>query len=1116
METHSSPSPDTTILSVALSVMAPTAWRPLWLVTRAAAVAVLALVALLPASAQMENGAGCGDLLPGAAQEGMCLAADPVLGARCSRRDAETTSSDVADWNRRLRDLLTEEEEPRAGAGAWESDLAGLRERVVTMFYHAYDNYMQQAFPHDELLPLSCQAVDNFGGYALTLVDSLDMLAVLGNRSEFSRAVGLLRDRVTFNIDANVSVFETNIRVMGGLLSAHLLASDATLQLMPSYDGCLLDMAVDLGERLLPAFNTATGLPYGTVNLNKGVHRSETSISSSACAGTLLLEFATLSRLSGRPVFERVAKRSLLALWARRSSLGLVGGHIDILTGEWTHKDSGVGTSIDSYYEYLIKGHVMTGEYELLVMFQQAYGAAKSFLQRDPWFCDVNMDTGLLVWPVYNSLQSFWPALEVLAGNVVDARRTHEAYYGVWRKFGYTPEGFNLAEGRVNDGQKGYPLRPELIESTLYLWQATSDPHYIEVGRDMLASLERTRVPCGHAAVGDVETHTLSDRMDSYFLSETLKYLYLLFTPGHWVTNGSFVFTTEGHPLPIISASGPQGPGPSAHAAEPGDGGRPRPWADGKQDVDGSFRSLRDSENPVLGVSPRDAPLPDERAAEESADLDTALLEVQKQYGKMPRADLEQVARQYSIDPKAPSLVKAIMQHLRFTHDPGATADQDDAEASAEAPKASSEAAAAELDPMTPMVNDANTERENQGQAEEGGVGADRTGVGMLSEQMLTLDRNASAALEQLLRARRLQGRCMQTPYAARLSSLDLLLPAPQDWASSTGGVGGADMAADEGAEALRVLRARIAQNGFGQVEREYPAAVSAGTLVMQAEGKSVNIKVSMGGGGGGASTGSNLWDALSAVKDLIGQALGGKGEDLNAISGMDHSTMQSLQEALGNLGSGQQAQARTSPVVVGTTPSGGGGAVVGSGRLVTAPPLDTAGGAGDGVEGPADGAGNDGDTVARNTSGGSGQCEGFAAFPRVGRGSESSAVAGQADGVPGLAHVCVDHDTLRTVYHVLKFGSAPNGGGSEGVPADTAHTAVVADEGGQSGAGVAGGHVTIAIDADASGGRREEDVKEEVRDEEEERDVLAFLRRWDRDLNMRVSLSLAHTCIYL
>ena len=105
------------------------------------------------------------------------------------------------------------------------------------------------------------------------------------------------------------------------------------------------------------------------------------------------------------------------------------------------------------------------------------------------------------------SLQSFWPALEVLAGNVRDGAETHEAFYGVWRKYGYTPEGFNLAEGRINQGQMSYPLRPEFVESTLYLWLATLDPHYIEVGRDILWSLERTRVPCGHAAVGDVEVY---------------------------------------------------------------------------------------------------------------------------------------------------------------------------------------------------------------------------------------------------------------------------------------------------------------------------------------------------------------------------------------------------------------------------------------------------------------------------------------------------------------------------------------------------------------------------------------------------------------------------------
>jgi mannosidase alpha-like ER degradation enhancer 2 len=101
-------------------------------------------------------------------------------------------------------------------------------------------------------------------------------------------------------------------------------------------------------------------------------------ISSAACAGTLLLEFGTLSRLSGNPIYERVAKRALLALWSRRSELGLVGGHIDVKTGEWTHKDSGVGTSVDSYYEYLIKGHLMTGEYEYLVMFQQGAHSQKS------------------------------------------------------------------------------------------------------------------------------------------------------------------------------------------------------------------------------------------------------------------------------------------------------------------------------------------------------------------------------------------------------------------------------------------------------------------------------------------------------------------------------------------------------------------------------------------------------------------------------------------------------------------------------------------------------------------------------------------------------------------
>ena len=94
-------------------------------------------------------------------------------------------------------------------------------------------------------------------------------------------------------------------------------------------------MAVDLGQRLLPAFDTATGVPYGTVNLRAGVPPGETLVTSLAGGGTHLLEFAALSRVTGLTEFERVARGALRALWARRSPLELVGNHIDIRTGGW-------------------------------------------------------------------------------------------------------------------------------------------------------------------------------------------------------------------------------------------------------------------------------------------------------------------------------------------------------------------------------------------------------------------------------------------------------------------------------------------------------------------------------------------------------------------------------------------------------------------------------------------------------------------------------------------------------------------------------------------------------------------------------------------------------------
>lgn len=438
------------------------------------------------------------------------------------------------------------------------SEAKQLRDEVRQMFYHAFDGYIKHAFPRDELRPLTCTGEDSLGGYALTLIDSLDTLALLGDREQFSAAVEWICKNLRFDIDKTVSLFETTIRVLGGLLSAHLIASDyATGMKIQGYDNQLLHLSEDLARRLLPAFDTPTGIPYGSVNLLHGVDENESEITSTAGGGTLTLEFGVLSRLTNNPVFEQVTKNAVRGIWARRSKLNLVGAHINIFTGEWTQKDAGIGTSIDSFYEYLLKAYLLFGDEEYLFVFQEAYKAAMNYLYSDPWYVEVNMNSAAIVWPLFNSLQAFWPGLQVLAGDIDPAVRTHAAFFGVWKKYGFTPEGFNLATFSVQNGQKSYPLRPELIESTYWLFKATRDPRYLDVGRDMVASLQYgARCPCGYCHISDVESHKQEDHMESFFLAETVKYLWLLFDlavgPDNIVENGpyKYIFSTEGHLLP--------------------------------------------------------------------------------------------------------------------------------------------------------------------------------------------------------------------------------------------------------------------------------------------------------------------------------------------------------------------------------------------------------------------------------------------------------------------------------------------------------------------------------------------------------------------------------------
>jgi mannosidase alpha-like ER degradation enhancer 2 len=197
-----------------------------------------------------------------------------------------------------------------------------------------------------ELASLSCkgQLFDPIKLPLVTLIDALDTLVVLHNYSEFCRAVTIIEDffaNTLFEFDVNVSVFETTIRLLGGLLSGHMLAVDEALGIYRgrdpgareqcrAYSGGLLRLALDLGERLYPAFATATGIPYGTVNLKRGVPKGETPVSSTAGAGSLLLEFEVLSRLSGVEKYGHAAKKATDGIVARRSEVGLFGKHINI------------------------------------------------------------------------------------------------------------------------------------------------------------------------------------------------------------------------------------------------------------------------------------------------------------------------------------------------------------------------------------------------------------------------------------------------------------------------------------------------------------------------------------------------------------------------------------------------------------------------------------------------------------------------------------------------------------------------------------------------------------------------------------------------------------------
>jgi mannosidase alpha-like ER degradation enhancer 2 len=408
-------------------------------------------------------------------------------------------------------------------------------------FLHAWNAYKTYAWGHDALKPLSKQPHDWYGSSLLmTPVDAYDVMLLMGLSKEAAEAKRLILDSLSFDKDMEVQSFEITIRLLAGLESAYQMDGD------PKF----LALAEDLGKRLLPVFDSKTGMPYRYVHLRTGKVRD--SLNNPAEIGTALLEFGTLSKLTGNPVYYDKAKRALVELYKRRSPVGLVGSVINVETGAWVNTSSHIGGGIDSYYEYLMKAWLLFGDEECRTMAQEGIAAVNTYLADTThgglWYGDAEMATGERTGTTYGSLHAFYPAVLCLAGDLPRAAALQASGYRMWTMFGIEPEEIDFSTMAVTS--KGYYLRPEIIESAFYLLRMTGDKKYREMGETFYRSLvQHCRTEAGYAYLKDVTTMEKADGMESFFFAETLKYLYLIFAPASTISLDEIVFTTEAHPI---------------------------------------------------------------------------------------------------------------------------------------------------------------------------------------------------------------------------------------------------------------------------------------------------------------------------------------------------------------------------------------------------------------------------------------------------------------------------------------------------------------------------------------------------------------------------------------
>jgi hypothetical protein len=457
-----------------------------------------------------------------------------------------------------------------------ESDRQGQirKEKIKDGMKHVWKGYQTYAWGRDELKPLSNSGQDNWGGMGMTILDSLDTLWIMGMKAEFDEAKHWIESNLNFGHVGTVSVFEITIRALGGLLAAYDLSKERVF----------LDKAKDLGDRLVHAFSTRTGIPTGMINLATSTPSNGWSGNSAILSelGTVQVEFRYLAHHLKSSSYETTAMKPMKLMASKNPPNGLF--PIKVRNDDGGFADSMItfGALGDSFYEYLLKVWIQGGKKEkwLRDMYDKAMDGAinKLLMSSTPtglaFFSDWN---GFSNFRKMDHLVCFVPGMLALGAYTdphgLDSPRAQrdltvakammytcrEMYHRT--QTGIAPEYVEFPNGRDMIPAANAPfyiLRPETAESLFILNQLTGDPIYRDWAWEIWEAIDREcRTKTGYGALRHVNNRNagVDDRMESFFLAETMKYLYLAQDPDKPVDLMKVVFNTEAHPLSILDNS---------------------------------------------------------------------------------------------------------------------------------------------------------------------------------------------------------------------------------------------------------------------------------------------------------------------------------------------------------------------------------------------------------------------------------------------------------------------------------------------------------------------------------------------------------------------------------